>query len=86
MKTDDKATLALLGTVTLWSVMTVVARDVVSSVNQLTVLFYRLLIAAVCFLPLFLRLRPYKKPRFWGLAAVSLRRGHKAALAASRPA
>ncbi|OGG17853.1 hypothetical protein A3D78_06655 [Candidatus Gottesmanbacteria bacterium RIFCSPHIGHO2_02_FULL_39_14] len=72
MKTDDKATLALLGTVLLWSFMVVIARWIALIVSPITILFYRLLIAAVSFLPFFIKYRTWTKPHFIKLALISL--------------
>lgn len=71
MTTSLKAALALLITITLWAYMAVVARGVVTVISPITVLFYRLLIAALCFLPLFIKRRPWEKPQFAKLLIIS---------------
>lgn len=72
MKTSTKATLALLGTVLLWSHMVVITRGIVAFVPPITVLFYRLLIAALCFMPFFLKNRTWEKPHFIKMVLISL--------------
>ena len=72
MNTSNKATIALLSTVVLWSVLVVIARGIVSVVSPITVLFFRLLIASVCFLPIIIKNRVWEKPHFKKLALVSL--------------
>ena len=72
MKTSSYATMALLGTVLLWSFMVVVAKGIVAVVDPITVLFFRLLVAALCFLPFFIKNHTWTKPHFNKLVIISL--------------
>lgn len=72
MKTRTKALAALFGTVVLWSFMVVIARDAVSRTDSVALLFLRLLVAFLAFLPIFLKSRVWKKPKFKTLVLVSL--------------
>lgn len=72
MKNSTKATFALLGTIILWSYMVVVSRQIVAEIEPITVLFLRLLIASVFFLPFFIFNHTWKKPHFWKLLFISL--------------
>ena len=72
MTSSTKATLALLGTVLLWSYMVVIARQIVSEISPVTVLFLRLLIASIFFLPFFISNHTWEKPHFLKLLLISL--------------
>lgn len=72
MNTRTKALAALFGTVVLWSFMVVVARDAVSRTDSIVLLFLRLFVAFIAFLPIFLKSRVWKKPKFKTLVLVSL--------------
>lgn len=72
MKTTTKALLALLSTVILWAFMVVIARALVESVSSVYLLFLRLLIAAIIFLPFFIIKKPWKKKYFKKLMFISL--------------
>src|SRR3989344_2367271 len=72
MNTSTKATIALFGTIFLWAFMAVVAKNLVEEISPVIVLFYRLFIAAVCFLPFFLKNRIWEKPHFANLFFISL--------------
>lgn len=72
MSKETKAAFALLGTIFLWAYMAVLARGVVTVISPVTVLFYRLLIASLFFLPFFIRGRVWKKLHFRELLLVSL--------------
>lgn len=67
-----KASLALLGTVFLWSFLVVIARGAVAGTSPMTLLFIRFLVAAICFAPFFIKQKPWKNHSFKKLAAVSL--------------
>src|SRR3989338_8013980 len=60
MKTSSYATMALLGTVLLWSFMVVVAKGIVA------------VVAALCFLPFFIKNHTWTKPHFNKLVIISL--------------
>ena len=72
MKNSTKATFALLGTVLLWSYMVVISRQIVFDIDPVTVLFLRLLIASIFFLPFFIFNHTWKKPHFLKLLLISL--------------
>src|SRR3989338_8753525 len=72
MKVINKALLALFGTVFLWSFMVVIVRDAVSRTDSVVLLFLRLLVAFLSFLPIFIRSRVWRKSKFKTLVFVSL--------------
>jgi len=72
MSTKFKALLALLATVFLWSLLVVIARGTVVNVRPMTLLFLRLLVAAIAFTPLFISRKPWKNSAFAQLTGVSL--------------
>lgn len=72
METKYKALLALLATVFLWSVLVIVARAFVADVGPMTLLFLRLLIAAVFFTPFLIWRKPWKQNAFSQLVGMSI--------------
>jgi drug/metabolite transporter (DMT)-like permease len=66
-----KALCALFGTVLLWSLMTVISRFAIASISGAALLFLRMLIASIAFLPIFLHVKPWKKPHFKQLVIIS---------------
>ncbi len=72
MNNSTKATFALLGTIILWSYMVVLSRQIVAEIDPITILFFRLLIASIFFLPFFIYYRTWQKPHFWKLLLISL--------------
>lgn len=67
-----KGLLALLSTIFIWSLMTIIVKSAVSNADPIVLLFLRLLIAAVTFFPFILRSKVWTKPRFTTLAIISL--------------
>lgn len=63
---------ALLATVFFWGFFAVVARFAVSMGSPMVLLFLRFFVGALCFLPFFLRDRPWKKKKFKELLFVSI--------------
>lgn len=72
MNTKIKALLALGGTVVFFSTGVIVARAVVIEVSPMLLLFLRMLVAAVVFLPFIFKSIVWKKPKFKNLVLVSL--------------
>ena len=64
MNHKTKGLAALFGTVILWSFMVVLAKDLVKTVEPTIVLFLRMWIAGLMFLPFFLLSKPWKKRDF----------------------
>lgn len=67
-----KAIAALMGTVFLWSFMVVIVRDAVSRTDSFVLLFLRLLVAFLAFLPIFIKSRVWRKAKFKTLVLVSM--------------
>lgn len=72
MKIFQKAYLALLATVLLWSFLVIIAKGVAASIGPMTILSIRLFIASLFFLPFFLKNRVWRKKEFKRLVAGSL--------------
>src|SRR3990172_8114517 len=72
MTVKQKAIGALLGTIFLWSFMVIIARFAVLRVSAIYLLFLRLLVASICFLPFFLKSRVWRNKRFKSLVLISL--------------
>lgn len=72
MSTKLKALIALLATVVLWSFSVVIARATVTEFHPMTLLFGRLLVAAISFAPFFMERQPWKHYAFSKLIGVSL--------------
>ena len=72
MNLRNKALAALLGTVVLWAFMVVIARVAVSNTHPIVLLFLRLLVAFLAFLPILIHFRSWRKPKFTTLAFISL--------------
>lgn len=72
MSVYAKAVAALLFTVVLWALVPIAAKTSVQEIPGMTILFIRMLVAALCFLPFFLHLKPWKKNGFRKLVLVSL--------------
>lgn len=66
------ALLALLATVFLWSVLVVIARATVINYHPLFILFLRLLVASIFFIPFLIIRKPWQHRFFPKLVAVSL--------------
>ncbi|MBI2617264.1 DMT family transporter [Candidatus Gottesmanbacteria bacterium] len=62
---------ALFATILFWGFFAVIARFAVFSVSPMVLLFIRFFIGAVCFLPFFLKDKPWKNKRFRELLFVS---------------
>ena len=71
MNHKTKGLAALFGTVILWSFMVVLAKDLVKTVEPTIVLFLRMWIAGLMFLPFFLLSKPWKKRDFKNLIMIS---------------
>lgn len=72
MNTFQKAISALLATVFLWSLMVVIARFTVATYSPFYVLFLRLSVGSIAFLPFFIKHRTWAKRGFKKLALISL--------------
>ncbi|MBM3282622.1 DMT family transporter [Candidatus Gottesmanbacteria bacterium] len=72
MNTKIRALLALFATTFLWALMVVIVRSVIADVRPMCLLFLRLLIAAVAFLPFFIIGKPWKRKQFSQLLKVSV--------------
>lgn len=72
MNSSKKAICALLTTVFLWSLMVVIARSTVVKYSPYLVLFLRLTVGSIFFLPFFIKHRTWAKPGFKKLALISL--------------
>jgi drug/metabolite transporter (DMT)-like permease len=66
-----KAFTALIVTTLLWSLMAVISKYAVSSITGVTLLFLRMLIASIAFAPIFFYVKPWRKPHFKQLVAIS---------------
>lgn len=72
MNASQKAIFALLTTVFLWSLMVVIARSTVATYSPFYVLFLRLSVGSIFFLPFFIKHRTWAKRGFKKLALISL--------------
>lgn len=72
MDYKQKALIALFTTVILWAFMVVIARGAVANTNPVVLLFLRLLVAFLAFLPILIHYRSWRKPKFKTLAVISL--------------
>ncbi len=72
MNIKIKALLALFTTVVLWSLVVVIARGIINEIKPFTLLFIRLLVAVVAFLPFVLKRKVWKHPQFKELVKVSI--------------
>lgn len=72
MNTTQKAVLALLGTIFLWALMAVIVKSIVILVPAALLLFLRMFVAGIFFLPIFIRLKPWRKSQFNRLLLISL--------------
>lgn len=71
MTTKVKALIGLGVTVILFSFVVIVSRISVSSIPQLTLMFFRMLVASVAFLPFFIKSKVWKKEKFKQLLLIS---------------
>lgn len=67
-----KALFYLLATVLLWSIHAIISRTLVQEVAPMFLSLLRMGIAAILFLPFIIKNRPWKKPKFNLLLAVSM--------------
>jgi len=72
MKEKYKALLGLGGTIFLFSFLVIIARFETAETPQMFLLFLRMVVASICFLPFFIVRKVWRKPRFNQLIAVSL--------------
>lgn len=72
MNEKIKGLIALLITIFFWSLAVVIARGVINEIKPLTLLFIRLLVATIAFLPFFLTRKIWKHPQFIELVKVSI--------------
>lgn len=72
MDNKQKAIFALFSTVFLWSFMVVIARGAVANTNPIVLLYLRLLVAFLAFLPILIHFRSWLKPKFKTLTFISL--------------
>lgn len=71
MNEKIKALFALSVTILLWSLSVVISRSVVQEISPLILLFLRLFVAAIAFLPFFIKRKIWKHPHFFRLIKVS---------------
>lgn len=67
-----KALIALLTTVLIWSVSVIVARTLVQEISPMVLSLLRMGSATLLFIPFLIKYRPWEKPQFNNLLAVSL--------------
>lgn len=72
MRTKYLALGALVATIIFWGFFAVVARFAVFIASPMVLLFIRFFVAGVCFLPFFLRDKPWRKKKFRELLFVSI--------------
>lgn len=72
MNTNNKAVLALLIMVVLFSFSVIIARVLVFSIPPFFVHFFRMLFASIAFLPFFIKSRCWQKEKFSSLLIVSV--------------
>lgn len=73
MTGKTKALISLLTTVLLFSLVVIISRYMVTdTIPQMYLLWLRMLVAGLAFLPFFIRSEVYKKPRFRKLVLISL--------------
>ncbi len=72
MNTKIKSLFALAGTVVFFSILVIIARAAVSEVSPMLLLFIRMFVAAVAFLPFLLKSKVWQKPKINNLILVSL--------------
>lgn len=75
ISTKVKAIIYLLITVVLWSVHAIISRTLVQEVAPMFLSLLRMGTAAILFLPFILKNRPWEKPKFDKLVAVSILSG-----------
>lgn len=72
MNVKTSATLALFGTVIIWSLFAVIARVTVARVSPMMLLFLRFGIACIAFSPFLVKYKPWSKKNFGRLVVISL--------------
>lgn len=72
MDTKFKALIALLATVLIWSVSAIIARTLVQEISPMVLSLLRMGTATLLFLPFVIKYRPWNKPQFKNLLAISL--------------
>lgn len=64
--------IALAGTVIFFSILVIIARAYVADISPMMLLFIRILVASIAFLPIFMNTRVWKKKKFKSLVVISL--------------
>jgi len=71
MSSFHKGLLALLATALFWGLGTTMMRGLLNHIPALTLLFLRFGVATILFMPFFISLKPWRRPKFGALLAIS---------------